>query len=813
MARAREREPESGVAGFLLAEGRAMTDAAFRSEELAGHAEFVRRLARSLLVDGHDAEDVAQETARVALEHPPRGTEVRGWFAAVARRVLGRERRSAERRRRREEDAARPEAQPAAERALEREETVRRVVRAVGALPEPYRVVVTMRFYDDLPPREIAKRLGLPVETVRTRVRRAVERLRIDLTDEANSSGVDWKDALAVFVAPDSIWASATASTAPWLVVFAGCVVSLAAWFVWRADTTATVPVVVAHGEDADDARSTTGSSDLELAAATSPSSSETERVAAVSRGVTVSGHVRDRDGVGLAGARVCVGGERDPFEADHPAPRIAWDSYVGRWFSTRDDGSWSAELPSPGRVQVELLQAPNFEVIGRSRSDGWIDAPASNVDFSVRRITTATVAVRVLRGGSREPLRDFGVSLHGDPGPECEHRAGGPTTYTLGYFTARAQGEVATFTFRLEAPEGRWCRVALFDELAPAQSVLVRPAERRELSFVVPDGDCVSGVVVDHDGNAIDGALVFFGDRTTGRGDEPFRPFDASRIVGGVKTAADGWFELEGSGSSISAWHADHSQTTVAAAAAGRIVLGPLGALLGRVVDPAGRPLPGAVVELDRRGGDVRAVADAVGRFAFERVEAGTHGLFVELELCGVVRLEAGARDEIELVAGPGSATLEFFAAGAPQELGSLHALLIGQERVGDLAGVRLERLPAAPTNELVVGERLLAGSYLLVTDLGWSARFDLRDDRARVELGAAKLRVFTASSGSVQAVPAESDEFTRLAAARVRVRPDESGVAHFVVAPGRWTIVGERGAVFGEVDVPLEGAELRLH
>ncbi|MCC6408465.1 MAG: hypothetical protein IT453_14980 [Planctomycetes bacterium] len=65
--------------------------------------------------------------------------------------------------------------------------------------------------------------------------------------------------------------------------------------------------------------------------------------------------------------------------------------------------------------------------------------------------------------------------------------------------------------------------------------------------------------------------------------------------------------------------------------------------------------------------------------------------------------------------------------------------------------------------------------------------------------------------SGHSVQAVPSDADEFTRLAAARVRVRPDGTGCAQFVVAPGRWTIVGEAGAVLGEVDVGAEGAELR--
>ena len=78
---------------------------------LLAHAGFVRAIARSLLRDEHDAEDVVQETFLAALEHPPadRG-KLRAWLGAVGRRRALKTRRAERRRKERERVAARPEA-------------------------------------------------------------------------------------------------------------------------------------------------------------------------------------------------------------------------------------------------------------------------------------------------------------------------------------------------------------------------------------------------------------------------------------------------------------------------------------------------------------------------------------------------------------------------------------------------------------------------------------------------------------------------------------------------------------------------------
>jgi RNA polymerase sigma-70 factor (ECF subfamily) len=57
------------------------------------------------------------------------------------------------------------------------------VVEAVGRLGEDRRVVVALRYWADLAPREIAEVLDVPVGTVTSRLSRAIGELRIILEE------------------------------------------------------------------------------------------------------------------------------------------------------------------------------------------------------------------------------------------------------------------------------------------------------------------------------------------------------------------------------------------------------------------------------------------------------------------------------------------------------------------------------------------------------------------------------------------------------------------------------------------------------
>jgi RNA polymerase sigma-70 factor (ECF subfamily) len=57
---------------------------------------------------------------------------------------------------------------------------------AVAALPEPYREIVTLRFFGELSLDEIARQTDRPINTVKTHLYRGLVRLRASLAEEAD---------------------------------------------------------------------------------------------------------------------------------------------------------------------------------------------------------------------------------------------------------------------------------------------------------------------------------------------------------------------------------------------------------------------------------------------------------------------------------------------------------------------------------------------------------------------------------------------------------------------------------------------------
>lgn len=165
-------------------------------ERLLAESDWVRRLARRL-VDPDRADDLAQEALLRGLEEPPKaGWPLRSWLGGVVRNLARQERRAGSRRRTREAAAARPEPLPSTHDALVRLQEHETVVRAVLALDEPYRTTVVLRFYDQLAPRTIARRMEVPVSTVKTRLARALTQLRGRLDRTHGADGRSWALAL-----------------------------------------------------------------------------------------------------------------------------------------------------------------------------------------------------------------------------------------------------------------------------------------------------------------------------------------------------------------------------------------------------------------------------------------------------------------------------------------------------------------------------------------------------------------------------------------------------------------------------------------
>jgi RNA polymerase sigma factor (sigma-70 family) len=165
--------------------------------ELMAHDAFVRALARSLLSDANLADDAVQETYAAALTSPPdRIGSLRAWLGTVVRNAARMIMRGESRRSGREHAVARGERVPSTAEAAMRLELQRFVVEAVGSLDEPYRDVIVLRFFEDLSPTEIARARGIPVETVRTRLRRALATLRGRLDAKHGGDRRSWTLAL-----------------------------------------------------------------------------------------------------------------------------------------------------------------------------------------------------------------------------------------------------------------------------------------------------------------------------------------------------------------------------------------------------------------------------------------------------------------------------------------------------------------------------------------------------------------------------------------------------------------------------------------
>jgi RNA polymerase sigma-70 factor (ECF subfamily) len=163
-------------------------------DALLAHRAWVRFLARRLANDAVDADDLEQDAwlaAAAALPHD--GAGIRAWFARVVRNRAAERRRLDVHRRAREAVVARDDVVGSGADLVADAEALARVVQAVLALGEPYRETVLLRFYEGLPPREVAARMDVPVDTVRTRLRRAAELLRAALGGRRE----DWLGVLA----------------------------------------------------------------------------------------------------------------------------------------------------------------------------------------------------------------------------------------------------------------------------------------------------------------------------------------------------------------------------------------------------------------------------------------------------------------------------------------------------------------------------------------------------------------------------------------------------------------------------------------
>lgn len=168
---------------------------------MRAHAPIARRTA-VLLGAGADADDVVQESlvkAYRALGTFRKGADFRPWLLKIVANETRNQLRSSRRRAARERTSlalsadlrsATADTDDPAGAALSGE---RRAVllAALAELPEPHRLVVTCRYLLDLDEAETATVLGWPRGTVKSRLHRALRRLRTDIDVYAPAKEAD----------------------------------------------------------------------------------------------------------------------------------------------------------------------------------------------------------------------------------------------------------------------------------------------------------------------------------------------------------------------------------------------------------------------------------------------------------------------------------------------------------------------------------------------------------------------------------------------------------------------------------------------
>jgi RNA polymerase sigma factor (sigma-70 family) len=568
-----------------------------RLNEMAG----MRRLARSLLRDASLADDVVQEAALAAWR---RGRESdvppSSWWAAVVRNVAAKMGRGARRREERERAAARPEVQPGADVVARRLALHRAVVAAVERLPTEQRDVVVRRWFDGQKPQQIAAELGVPLATVKTRLRRALAQLRERLRRE-------WGDGVAGLlltlarppvgagVAATGLAAGAIVMSTKLKLALAGVMVALAgAWVAGelvqgfgRARLKASPPASVdaASVDRAEEPRTESAAKRIEQPReaehATAPPL-DPRRVA------TITGVVLGPSGP-FAGVRVelvrTIG--RDLFV--HPALRDVLPERRLRTVSAADGSFEFADVDRGVGFSIEASAEPDLF--------GSTSSALRAGDHVLVTISAFARLTGVVRRTGGEPIAGATVVARTVGGSDVaiERRT---TSDATGRFELERMAVWPVMVQAFTADGG----------LMPPERVELRSGGVTEVELAVGEGFALEGVVVDErDGHAIPGARIYFAtceDFGHANRDIESVPIAVTDDGGRFRLHAAFEWQLPNLHVSARGYGLQSFDTPKPADPAPRVEvrLRTGRAIVGRVIDATGSPVADAVVH--RRGG-----------------------------------------------------------------------------------------------------------------------------------------------------------------------------------------------------------------
>lgn len=558
-------------------------------DDLLKHASCLRDLALSLFHDESLADDLVQDTWLAVLQRPPKhGANLAGWLRVVASRLFYKQLRREEIRSTEEVDDSTPEPDSTS---AERAKLWSELSRAVVELRDPYREVVVLRFYEGLPPREIVRRTGRPLNTVNSQLQRGLALLRQELDERGGRSR--WLPVLTPLLGRSRSrpWAtikSASVSHGWWAFPAAAVlIVVLGVTMKWGRPEPLTS---VAAAEPSTDR----AADDVELTPATRrPAGARvpvTQDELAPSPATETLGSLRvrvvDASGLGVSRAVVMLGSLALPggILESHPrrlAGRTDEDGYIDVVVQQDDIGSFQemercvfVVAGAQGRVSTEGVYVP--------------------LKPGARRALTLT-----LGGGDACPLSGRVLDSEGTPVEGAEVEVGGEPR------SLRREGELLRAWFPRLVRTGRdgWFQVpGLAPGRYPVEVGAVGYARahswfepgQTELIVRLTRGATLSGSVRDADRASVPGATLFV---------EPDRL--AAPIQ--VESDAQGRYRIEGISPGFRyVWCLDEDRVAVDRVrfvAGGELVWDPLPApragLRLRCVRADGRPIAGGVIRL----------------------------------------------------------------------------------------------------------------------------------------------------------------------------------------------------------------------
>jgi RNA polymerase sigma factor (sigma-70 family) len=619
--------------------------------DLLPHLDWVRALCARLVFDPDRGCDLAQEVWHAALRRPAAsGTPARAWLAGIAHHLAAMLHRGDVRRRRREQATVRTGEVASAALLAEQAELQERVLAAVNALPGPMRDVVLLRFLEDQPPRAIAKQLGVPVATVRTRLQRALARLREQLDGQFGDRRAWLLVGLTIPQPRHVLAAAGLVPTCLHLAAFvmhtkklvaAAALLALVAIPVTLMLSRPRVPTPPDYGSTAPIAAAFTPANDT----APSDAAAAAARAAVATASGTLTGRVVDMTGAPIAGA------ELHPWPPYH-RERLADDGVLAheRTATSAADGSFTFPPRAAEKWGITLDAEHADYVAIADGSDCRFGEPATIVMLRVHTVPlvvevhdrkTGTPAPRFRVTGTIQAELDKTTKVVRPRQLRWPHEELGTNGVYRGVARFAEGQPFEVFVYCVGGGRSGWD-----DGTDPPPRVTLQPRPGEPIHVNMPrDFDAAEAIartvqrgrIVAADTNvAIAGAELSY-----------MSPDRSSPWYRWVQTRADGTFAIalpdDGRIPTLRIRHDDWQSTTAAPMPGEELVvrLQPRGRLTCRIVGGDGRPIPRAPLLITTTRDDASDARDRVHerRRSDERGEFHLTGLLARTYYVNVLR------------------------------------------------------------------------------------------------------------------------------------------------------------------------------